>query len=244
MIGSRPPLPFARQQYRQVRRRFLARNVWVLVALLLGTGGTLALQALWVHGYVLGLIHGGFLVAMVAMLRSQFWAHTGAFSLLLGGQGEDDTRAQLRRAARSGKIFGSIDGIELERCDIDHLVATPAGWYAIDTKWRSKPMTVTDIDRDASSAKYAARKARSVLRAHGIVAEVRAAVVVWGGAAAAMPANGYRHSSGVDFIPGRYLVNWLSEQPEHQPLTQPQANELLDKLNTFRRRHVLINSAR
>ena len=85
MSVHRPPQPYGWRQYHQARRRFLIRNPRLLFALTLLTAVTMALQAWWADGYWLGLIHGGFLVAMAAMLRTQFWAHTGAFNLLLGG---------------------------------------------------------------------------------------------------------------------------------------------------------------
>lgn len=198
----------------------------------------MVLQTWWVDGYWLGVLHGGFVVAMVAMLRTQFWAHTGAFNLLLGGQGEDDTRAELRTTAQLGQIYGWVDSIQLEHCDIDHLVATPTGWYALDTKWRSKPFTPADLDRDAASAGRAAAKARSVLRHHQAVAPVQPVIVVWGGAATKLPTRGYRHHSGVHVVPGRHLGHWLHRRPEQQTLPQAQAQELLAQLRTFRDHHL------
>lgn len=238
MLITRSPRPYGWRRYREARRRFLVRNVWVVVALSLLATATLTLQTLWAHGYLLGLIHGAFLVALAAMLRFQFWAHTGAFNLLVGAHGEDDTRAELRRAARSERIFGWIDSIELEHSDIDHLVATPAGWYAIDTKWRSKPLSQADSNRDASSAYRAASKARSVLRSLGAVAPVRPVVVVWGGATSVLPEEGYCHTSGVHFVPGRHLLGWLAAQPQHAALTMGEANHLLAQLDTFRTKHL------
>jgi hypothetical protein len=235
---TRSPSPYGWRQYREVRRRFIIRNVWLLVALFGLVAATLILQAQWAHGYVLGLLQGSFVIVMAAKVRSQFWAHTGAFSLLIGGQGEDDTRAELQTAVRSGGIFGWVDSIELERCDIDHLVASPAGWYAIDTKWRSRSLTQTDLDRDAASAGRAARKAHFVLRAHGVAASVRPAVVVWGGAATTLPEEGVRHASGVQFVSGRHLLGWLGEQPQHEPLTRSEADKLLAQLIIFRSKYL------
>ena len=56
-------------------------------ALIFLTAAVVTSQALVADGYWLGLIHGTFVMAMAAMLLTQFWAHTGAFDSLVGGLG-------------------------------------------------------------------------------------------------------------------------------------------------------------
>lgn len=232
-MGDKPPQTFGRRQYRDQWRRFLVRNRLLVLALALITAATMALQAVAADGYWLGVGHGVVLVAMAALLTTQFWAHTGAFNALVGGWGEDETRAQLRTATRSNHIYGWVDGIEVANTDIDHLVATPAGWYALDSKWHGRPMRRIDFDRDADSATFVARKAKSVMRHHHLVADVLPVVVVWGGAASALPAAGQYHG-GVVFVPGHHLTGWFAQQRGHRRLDHDRAHQYLARLHSFR----------
>lgn len=232
-VCARRVTPFGRSLYRRSLWRFVKHNWW----LLLGLAGlfvlTGALQAMVADGYWLGFVHGSMVIGGIAVVLAAFWAHTGAVWQLVGAWGEDNTRDELKRAVRRHHIWGSVDGIALAGGDIDHLVAGPSGWFALDSKWHVKPMMPGMIAQDARRAARTAGKARSVLRSLRAPAPVRPVVVVWGGAERSVPPGG-ASMYGVDFVAGSDLTDWLGNQPSEGVMDAEQSRALLRQLQTFR----------
>ncbi len=90
------------------------------------------------------------------------------------------------------------------------------------------------LSRGAQQATAAAAKARSVLRSEAVKAttDVRPLVVVWGGTAAALPAQGYL-TDGVEVIPGPELMRWLGRMDGDLISRQP-ARVTLKRLRAFK----------
>ncbi|TDX03094.1 nuclease-like protein [Kribbella sp. VKM Ac-2566] len=133
------------------------------------------------HGYLLGAAHGATVTFFVAAVRHLFLVCTGTTRELSGAYGEDNTRDVLRRARRKRHIWNSIDNLEIQSGDFDHLVIAPAGIYAIDSKWHATDLTDAVLDRDVATARAAARRANLILRSvHLQALEAQPLVVVWG----------------------------------------------------------------
>jgi hypothetical protein len=224
-------------------RRLLARmGVVVVIVLILMT---VALTAWWTSAarwYVLGFIHAAFLGAFAHIVSTTFLAHNrDAIWLLRGAWGEDNTRSELQRAKRKRLIWGWVDSVNFQTGDIDHLVVTRrGGLVAIDSKWRTEPVTdQVEMARSAQKVKLRAeavartllRGERGTHRAATNPLSVLPAIVLWGPSQHEVPDQA--QSSGIDFIGGRRLLTWL-EQIDGQPIDKDAAADLLRRLEEFR----------
>lgn len=88
--------------------------------------------------YVVGLITGVLLTASVAIVGFAFLLNGDATFLIAGAMGEGQTQEVLDEAREQGLIWSSVANIEVSRRDVDHLVLTPAGVLALETRWRVK----------------------------------------------------------------------------------------------------------
>lgn len=183
---------------------------------------------------MLGLVHGILLTVAPGLVFIIFLAHTGAIWQFAGALGEDNTRDELKRAQRRGKIWGWQDNIELANGDIDHLVLTASGPLALDTKWHAKVWDRRSVEADADRATVAARKARFVLKSLGHVTDVQPLVVVWGRAQHDIPSGG-TYVSGTHFVAGKELLGYM-DRFATGPVSRAEAQEILAKLRAFHRR--------
>ena len=147
---------------RQVRSEwwgFLRSNAYVLsVAASLFALAGLGASSLS-DGYAAGAIHG-FLVAAFAGLTCLMFAATGHSSHLYGQWGEQNTRDCLKSARRWRRIYGFVDSLEVRGGDVDHLVLTPSGVLALDSKWHGQAITADALARDRDRALASASRAR------------------------------------------------------------------------------------
>jgi hypothetical protein len=195
--------------------------------------GPALLSGLWVHGYVLGLIHAGALGVYAVAVTSTFFAHTRAVGLMAGAWGEDLTRDELDKARRRRLVWGSVHGVATAGGDVDHLVVTRSGGVlAVDSKWRNDPDR-DDLVRDAAAATAAARRAQLVLRSLHHPVAVTPVVAVWGAGRRSVPAAA--EVDGVPFVDGGQLVRWMGSLSS-QPVDRDTARRLLRDLRSFRQR--------
>lgn len=241
---------------RELRRRFagwVRQNLKTVFVLTTGTIGLLiALTILVVllmpesgfKWYALGSLHAGVIAAYLHLLRSAFLAHDReAIRHLRGAWGEDNTRTELQRAKRKRLVWGWVDSITLQAGDLDHLVVTrQGGLVALDSKWRNQHTAhdALDMARAASRARLRAEGLAQTLlksqrgarhRARSNPLTVRPAVVLWGAAQHNVPDGA--EIDGIEFVPGRRLLEWL-RRLEGQPVTKDAAAELLELLNAYR----------
>ncbi|WP_203336713.1 NERD domain-containing protein [Nocardioides limicola] len=244
--------PYPRRELRGRFTRWLGRNTLVLIAVVLLFAivaglGTWALWSVYDPGptqwYLMGVLHAFSVFVVVAMVATLFIVTDGeAMRHLRGAWGEENTSTELRRAKRKKLIWGWVDSIPLQQGDIDHLVVTRAGGVlAIDSKWRS---TTNQTDR-ASMVEAAQRaRGRAVAVVHtllkrergghrerGAAYQVRAVVVLWG--AEAQRLGEPRNFEGVDFVPGRSLVPWLSAL-DGDRVDAAAAKDVLGQIEAFR----------
>jgi hypothetical protein len=204
-----------------------------LVALLFACIG--ALLTLVMSGYLLGMAHGVLAASYLWIVRMTF-AAAGHSSRLYGQWGEQNSRDALRSARRRRYIYGFLDNLEIQGGDVDHLVLTPGGVLALDSKWHGQDITTATLERDRDRAVAAARRAKSILRSLGQMMEVQPVVVVWGGQQSGIP-GGAIVRDGVPFVSGNDLARWLRRQrSDERQLSRADSAELLKALRAFRAR--------
>lgn len=225
---------YPRRAYRQAFWPWLVTNRAVLLVMLLGYSGLMALMAFTSGGYFRGLAHGFLTATFGGMLLTAFVTTTGTIGQVVGAWGEDNTRDILKWARNRRLVHGWIDNVEVQGGDIDHLVATRTGWIAIDSKWHSRSFDAELIAQDAERAKRAARRASLVLRSLRHNTEVRALAVCWGGSRHEIP-DGIAIAHDVEFVDGTHLKRWLRELPDGT-LDRQTARATLKELRQFRNR--------
>jgi hypothetical protein len=225
---------YPNQQLRRAFLEFVRANALRIGPVGLGTVLAAGLLSWWLDGYIAGFLVGAGSTLMLTMIGLSFLLVSGTH-LLAGSIGETNTADELRAASRKGHVFGSIDNLQVDGGDVDHLVVAPGGLLMIDSKWHSSTVTQQTLEKDAAAARAAAGRARNILRAvHVRRPAVRPVVVVWGGEQ--LTVTGQRVGD-VDFVAGRDLRNWLGENASiGTAYNASQADGLLLDLRAFRRR--------
>lgn len=208
----------AKEQSRREQLEFLRRR-WplLLVIAVVTLAGCAVPFAIWPTapvGVAVGLVlaSAGWGLALVTM---QF---TGTAASLMGGEAELDTAERLRALRSSGWVI--LDSIPLEegRLDLDHLAISPAGVFAIETKWsasdwfarRQRSMLMSACRQASDRAQLFARR-RSFYALKG--EEVQPVLVVWGrDRDEALPQP--QDIEGVTVVPGPRLLEWARSQPD------------------------------
>lgn len=247
---------FPSRELRTRRRGWLRRNRW-LVALIVGgsllIGGILILLVSrgehwdW-QSYAVGALSATLVAATVHVVNTMFLVHDqGAIRQLRGAIGEDNTRDELRSAARRRLIWDWVDSVELRAGDLDHVVITRRGGVVvIDSKWRNE-VSRRDIEDMARSARRAATRAEALF-ASVLTAERRARhrrranpvkvvplVVLWGGAQSEVP-EGFE-IDGVRIVDGLSLRAYLRSLGGAE-ITRSEARDAMSALRSFRKTSV------
>lgn len=232
MFGARASYP--RRQVRRALRSYLRHNwIGLTTVALIWVVGLVAL-AWGFDGYALGLAQGAFAAALVPIVLTSFLLVSGSAFQLSGAWGEDNTRDILKTAKRKRHIHGWIDNLEVQGGDVDHLVITSTGVYALDSKWHSHGITPQVIAHDAEKARASARRAGNILRSISQPMTVTPVVVMWGGNRDW--ARGGKVDEGVRFVCGPELKSWLTVSPETVRIDDRQAREILGELAAFKQR--------
>jgi hypothetical protein len=226
---------YARRKLRLQAIRFL-RTRWRPILAFAGVCVIATVPVtLLLRGYLLGVAHGAVATFFVAAVGLLFLVYTGATRELSGAYGEDNTREVLRRARRERYIWSSIDNVEIQSGDVDHLVIAPAGIYAIDSKWHATDLNGGILRTDIATARAAARRANLILRSMRLQAlEAQPLVVVWGRGQGDLPEAGCV-VDGVQILRGSGLRSWLAQR-SGAVISHEQANEVITKLRQFKAR--------
>jgi hypothetical protein len=170
------------------------------------------------------------------MIGFAFLLSGDATYLIAGALGEAHTTEELEDARKAGSIWSYVANVEASGRDVDHVVLTPSGVLAVETKWRFRGATETWLRESAVKAESAARQARLVLKSKTIDVrtDVRPLVVVWGGARREIP--GHQVVGGVEVIRGDHLLTWLRGCATGM-LAQDHAAALQAKLEVFAATH-------
>lgn len=175
----------------------------------------------------------GFLVTgSVAIVAFAFLLNGDASFLIAGALGERHTEDELEAAQKAGHVWSFIRNVEAGGRDVDHILLTPSGVLALETKWRFRGADAGYLAWAAGKAQEAARQARLVLQSKGVDyrTEVRPMLVIWGGARRELPLE--QVVAGVDVVQGDHLVEWL-KQCSRGRLAQDHAEDLHGKLQAF-----------
>jgi hypothetical protein len=168
--------------------------------------------SVWVpgaSGFIAGALAVGWCWAMVTVVQRG----DGTWSRFRGAEAEEFTSSILRRLRRRGSFV--IDAIGFDGLDIDHVVVGSGGAFAIETKWTSTEVTVTDDGvrgvyggDPCHQARAAARKVKLLLKSNSIDLAVEPVLVLWGPGVPEIQ-GGYRRVGSVTIIEGRALKRCL-----------------------------------
>lgn len=182
--------------------------------------------------YEAGFTHGFFLAAGFGALVFGFTFHGDGAYLLAGNLGEDATIEELVAAKKAGRIWSAVNNVEARGRDVDHVVLSPSGVLALESKFRFKGADARWLAWATAQAHQAARTARLVLQSKDVAyrTEVRPVLVVWGGARRELPTH--QIVNEVDVVRGDALLEWLHGCSRGR-LAQDRAEALTDRLAAF-----------
>ena len=182
--------------------------------------------------YETGLIHGFFVTAMFGIVVFAFLLNGDGAFLIAGELGESSTREEIEKAVKAGHVWSAVHNVEAGGRDVDHVVLTPSGVLAVESKWRFRGADERWLGWAVGEAQEAARKARLVILSKDVEhrAEVHPVLVIWGGARRELPA--LQVVQGVNVVCGQALLDWL-EQCSRGRLSQDNAALLHARLSAF-----------
>ena len=224
---------YVQRRLRRDARDFFGAKRWVLVKMIVLMVVVCAIPVLvGTPTYETGLIHGFFVTATAAMLFFAFVMQGDGTFLVAGALGESYTIEDLANAKKAGHIWGAVNNLEARGRDVDHVVLTPSGVLAIESKFRFKGANERWLSWATAQAQEAARTTRLVLQSKDIEhrTEVRPVLVVWGGARSELPET--QVIGGVDVVRGDVLPDWLKTCSRGH-LAQDHAEALQARLAAF-----------
>lgn len=184
--------------------RAMVQDSWRLIALLLIGYAGLAIVALSLFdGAMEPFVQGSLFVGLLWFL-TELSRVSSTEGQRFGGVAETWTSRKLKRLSSRSRV---IDHVMFERHDVDHVLITEGGVFAVETKYGGYPWK-PDSDRFAAARNQAianARDIRLLLRSKGIVTTVRPTLVVWGPAGRGLKGG---EVDGVMLIIGREPRSW------------------------------------
>jgi hypothetical protein len=225
------------------RRRVLLANAhhagrrWRDLAqlLLVALAVTAVLLALPIHskGVAVGFVLGA--VLLVACLSIERFEDPQ----VLGSLAEQGTIGALTKV-RGWRV---IENLPFDGVDVDHVVVTPSGVLAVETKYhgRTYPEAASRrMESDLAAATAAARKVRLFLRSRNVNAalDVKPVLAVWGPGSPDLP-NGFRWAGDVLVADPAHPELWshLFAAPLLGAPARDQAHAALAEYAEVRRRH-------
>lgn len=164
------------------------------------------------------------------------------------GAGTLHKREGIRAEANTNNALAHIDkaevicGLWFERFDIDHLVISPDGVLAVETKWTSWEIELNADDELLHSFLYCARRSqnkaskyvRHVVRSK---AEVNACLVLWGPHVPDTP-GGIKLIDGVLVLVGRQWKTWVTLFNQQTCLVEDERLVIVDAFRDFEARQL------
>ena len=202
---------WSRRKVRRLQRDWLRQRwpilVWLSVGVVLACGVIEIIVPSLIRSYMVG--------ALIA--SAPWWIYClmitsgGLAGKLAGINAEVSTAAELRRLCRSG--WRSVNHVMFEHRDIDHAFLGPAGFFAVETKFRSDwNHPVNDVANLVGTATEAADDLW--LRMGLPRTRVRALVVLYGGDIAERRPEPFE-LDGVTFCTGAGLRDHLRTLTDH-----------------------------
>jgi len=192
------------------RHQKLIRERWYVFAgiILVGAIVCLAVKLLvWepADAYLIGAIAASTLWACHSILTSV----DGLNARRVGVLGEEWTASELQKLRRHDWRF--VNHVMLQHVDVDHAVLGPAGFFAVDSKYRSEWSTGRHhLDQLAAAARNQTRDLQKRLLID--TPKVQPVVVMWGPDVGETFDDPFERD-GVTFCPGSQLVTYLRALP-------------------------------
>ncbi len=199
-----------------------AASIWVVTALAWALVPPHPLFA-----FVLGALNAAFIAAVAVLAVVQ----TGTSTWLLGSWGEQHTSEALKRLRSRG--WHLVNGIPLDRGDVDHVLLGPGGAFAIETKNHSAGWDLDRPDRWLAGAVSQAREGAAWLHRYlkstdvGVEVDVLPVLVLWG----RVKGEG-RVIDGVEVVPGPDLRSWI-ERPRVETLVPEDLERAIAGIHRF-----------
>ena len=211
---------FSRAKARKLQAAWASERRWILAAMA-GILMTPLLVMLFIpSAFVRGVIVGGVVVAVPAVLWQLVVSSTGTAPTMNGDEAEQWTAQELRkvgRRCRRGEWF-LVNRVPFDRHDIDHVLLGPWGVLVVETKWSAASWD----DRDGVERQQrAVAQVRGCARRLGLWGEIRKilrdgdialrpVVVIWGANAGSLDVTAV---DGCAVVPRRHLRRWVEQLP-------------------------------
>lgn len=133
----------------------------------------------------------------------------GSHLRMMGAEAEKWTSAELRKT--SG--WTVVDAVEFAARDIDHVAVGPAHVLAVETKWTSRPVKVSERGLEGMwcdalhHAERAAERTRQLLSSQGLRSQVTPVLVLWGPGVPSID-GGYQRIGDVRVLVGKQAGEW------------------------------------
>lgn len=225
---------------REERRQAIRTNGRVILAVcatvLAASVGLVVLLGVW-KGREMGYFSAGLGTMSVGFVAWLAVESREARRLFDAADAERFTAGALRRLHRRG--WRSVDSIEFDGRDVDHVVAGPAGVFAVETKWTNYDWEIKDGSFQNSYALDAVNQCRdSAWRISWLLrgnykhrCEVRPLLVVWGPGRPMV--NAAVTIDDVLVVPGHLLRRTLSRM--HGALDIETAESVIREVEDFTR---------
>ena len=190
----------------RARRKYLRRNSrWLALGVLMLSAPAAFLYVVLDNDFLHGLVLGATLVGVPALMWSLVVQGTGTAHQALGGEAEQLTADELRKARRHG--WRLVNAVGLGFGDIDHVLIGPSGALAVETKWTSAepgtPYATAFVESAIAQAAANARSLRLWAPFKKLAVPVLPVLVLWGPHARDLvDAAAMEEHSGVLIVPG------------------------------------------
>ena len=224
---------YPRQQLWRGARAYLREQRRDLLQGALVIGACLTAMAYWERSFLSGFLCGMLLTVFVAMVTWAYLTVGDGARYLHGAWAEDWTREELLAAVKRGDAWQVIDNIQLQDGDIDHVLITPGGLLAVETKYYGNGARARYVADHAQGARRSARRVAALLttvKAHRH--PVRPLLVAWGPGARGLADK--TTSEDVVVATGKTIASALKDFATG-PLAADHAEALAAALSTYRR---------
>ena len=183
--AGRRSLTRAREERRQAIRTNRSVILAVCASVVIASVGLVVLMGIW-KGREMGYFAAGLGTMSVGFVAWLAVESREARRLFDAADAERFTASTLRRLR--GRGWRSVDHVEFDGLDIDHVVAGPGGVFAVETKWTNYDWQINDGSFDNSYALRAVNQCRDGAWRIGWLlrgnykhrCDVRPLLVVWG----------------------------------------------------------------
>lgn len=232
-------LSYGQQKVLERRARHVGRLAPRFCALLAGYAAVVVLNSTepiprWV--FALAAFSGFVVLASYLLMLLHTCPSAGAV----------DARDRSRELLARVPGWHAVDDVQLGRVDVDHVVATPNGLLAVDTKWRlgSRDGSTRDLrhNQDLSQAALAARKIRRLTESppNAVAVPVLAVLLLWGPGTRRVP-TGWDEIAGVYVLDGNEPWAWpveLAAATSADPsFTRPMVDAAFRKVSGWAAQH-------